>query len=151
MKASFSKLRTKKGKLNPKLQPLFLEKETIKSAIACLENENKYEEIIKLQDSLDSIDEKIGNICANNNKAIVDEYLGRTNDTKEGYNQAKTWRLTKKLSPKNSIDPPCAKKDRNGDLVTDKEAKKLYVDTYTERLEPNRIREDYAQLKSMKE
>ena len=119
LKASFSKLRIKKGALNPKLQLLFQKKETLKSLIAKLENENKFEEIVEHQDSLDSIEEKIGNICANNNKIIVDEHLGRTEDTIEGYSQAKTWRLTKKLSPKNSIDPPFAKKDNNGDLITE--------------------------------
>ena len=93
LKASFSKLRIKKGALNPKLQLLFQKKETLKSLIAKLENENKFEEIVEHQDSLDSIEEKIGNICANNNKIIVDEHLGRTEDTIEGYSQAKTWRL----------------------------------------------------------
>ena len=59
--------------------------------------------------------------------------------------------MTKKLCPKNIIEPPCAKKDGNGDLVTEKEAlEKLYVDTYTNRLKPNEIKQDYVELKSMK-
>ena len=51
---------------------------------------------------------------------IVDDYLSRTNDTIEGFNQAKTWGLAKKRCPKNGIDPPCAKKDKHGKLVTDR-------------------------------
>ena len=152
LKASFSKLRIKKGNLDPKLQLLFQEKETIKSIIGQLENKNKFEEIKHLQDSLENIDEKIANMCANRNKKFVDEFLGKTEDTIEGYNQTKTWGLTKKLSPKNSIEPPCAKKDKNGYLVTDKEAlEKLYIETYTERLKPNKIREGFSEFKTMKE
>ena len=100
---------------------------------------------------MESIEEKIGIFCANKNKLIVDDYLGKKEDTIEGYSQAKTWQLTKKLCPKNIIEPPCAKKDGNGDLVTEKEAlEKLYVDTYTNRLKPNEIKQDYVELKSMK-
>ena len=91
-------------------------------------------------------------MCANKNKKIVDEFLGKTDDTIEGYNQAKTWGLTKKLSPKNSIEPPCAKKNKNGYLVTDKEAlEKLYIETYRERLKPNEIREGFSEFKVLKE
>ena len=152
LKASFSKLRLKKGNLDPKLQYLFQEKETIKSKIQQLENKNKYEEIKHLEDSLEKIDEKISNMCADKNKKIVNDYLGKTGDIIEGYNQAKTWGLTKKLSPKNSFDPPCAKRDKNGYLVTEKEAlEKLYIETYTERLKPNEVREGFSELKIMKE
>ena len=96
LKASFSKLRLKKGNLDPKLQYLFQEKETLKSKIQQLENKNKYEEIKHLEDSLEKIDEKISNMCADKNKKIVNDYLGKTGDIIEGYNQAKTWGLTKK-------------------------------------------------------
>ena len=68
------------------------------------------------------------------------------------YNQAKPWGMKKKLCPKNTIDPPCAKKDKNGHLVTSKEGlEKLYVETYTERLKPNPINEEDAETKSLKE
>ena len=60
--------------------------------------------------------------------------------------------MTKKLCPKNSIEPPCAKKDKNGYLVTEKEAlEKLYIETYTERLKTNEIREGFSELRIMKE
>ena len=90
LKASFSKLRIKKRNLHPKLQLLFQEKEAMKSAISVLEKENKLNEILKLQNSLDSIEEKIGIFCANKNKLIVDDYLCKKEVTIEGYSQAKT-------------------------------------------------------------
>ena len=152
LKASFSKIRIKKGNINPKLHLLFQQKESIKSKIAKLENENKFAEIYQLQDTLESINNNIASISAKKNKMIVDDYLGKTNDTIEGFNQAKTWGLTKKLCPKNSIDPPCAKKNKHGQLVTDKEdLEKLYIETYTERLKPNPVKEQFAEMKSMKE
>ena len=56
------------------------------------------------------------------------------------------------LTFQNSFDPPCAKKDKNGYLVTEKEAlEKLYIETYTERLKPNEVREGFSELKIMKE
>ena len=83
---------------------------------------------------------------------LVNEYLSKTNDTLEGFSQVKTWGLTKKLCPKNTLDPPCAKKNKDGNLVSNKEAlEKLYIETYTERLEPNPIREEYSDLKAMKQ
>lgn len=91
-------------------------------------------------------------MCADRNKKIVEEYLGKTGDTIEGYNQVKTWAMKKKLCPKNSIDPPCAKKDKDGNLVTSKSAlEKLYVETYTDRLKPNPVKEDATDEKKIKE
>ena len=64
----------------------------------------------------------------------------------------KTWRLKKKLSPKNTIDPPAAKKDEHGNLVTDRvELEDLYLRTYQNRLHPNPISEKYEELKALKE
>ena len=47
-----------------------------------------------------NIHKDIASISAKRNKMLVDEYLGKTSDTIEGFNQAKTWGLTKKLCPK---------------------------------------------------
>ena len=50
------------------------------------------------------------------------------------------------------IDPPAAKKDSSGKLVTDrKELENLYLETYKTRLTPNPISEDLQELKNLKE
>ena len=68
---------------------------------------------------------------------IVDEYLGNA-DSDEPHNQIKTWKLKKKLAPKNTSDPPSAKMNAEGQLVTEKsELEKLYLNTYIEMLKPN--------------
>ena len=152
LKSSFSKLRIRKENLNPKLQLLFQQKESVKAKIAVFEKENNFNKIDELYESLDNINENIATICAQKNKMLVNQYLSKTNDTLEGFNQVKTLGLTKKLCPKNTLDPPCAKKNKDGNLVSNKDAlEKLYIETYKERLEPNPIREEYSELKSMKE
>ena len=44
-----------------------------------------------------------------------------------------------KLAPKNTMDPPAAEKYKHGKLVTEKEhLEELYVETYSDRLKPNK-------------
>ena len=70
----------------------------------------------------------------------------------EGFTQQKTWLLKKKLSPKNKIDPPAAKKDKLGNLVTSKTLlEQLYLDTYVDRLKPNEVEEGYEELLELKD
>ena len=59
--------------------------------------------------------------------------------------------MKKRLCPKNTIDPPAAKKDKHGNLVTEKELlEELYIDTYVERLQPNIISEGLENLEKLK-
>ena len=142
IKSSFTKIRVKKKKLPIELEKLFHEKESIKTKIAEKENLEEYEDVVKLSDELDNVSAEIAKHCSERNKALVDEYLGRSNDIYEGFSQAKTWTLRKKLSPKNSVDPPAAKKDNQGNLVTDREElENLYMETYRDRLKPNTLAE----------
>ena len=53
--------------------------------------------------------------------------MAATTITIEGFSQAKTWSLRKKLSPKNTIDAPAAKKDAHGNLVTDRKELKISI------------------------
>ena len=60
--------------------------------------------------------------------------------------------IKEKLAPKNVIDPPAAKKDASGNLITDRNSiENLYLETYRARLTPNKISEDLVELKSLKE
>ena len=96
--------------------------------------------------------EKIGDICAEKNKRLVQEHLGKDDNSIDGFNQAKTWALKKKLSPKNTLDPPAAKKDENGKLVTSKShLEKLYLKTYQERLQPNIVKPSLKESEYRKE
>ena len=113
--------------LNQNLENLFKQKEFIKQQLAEFENLDEVEKCVEASDKLEKIIEDIAEICASANKKTVDDYLGRNDDPFLGYNQAKTWALTKRLAPKNTLDYPAAKKDSNGTLVTDKsQLEKLY-------------------------
>ena len=73
-------------------------------------------------------------------------------DSLSGLNIANTWSLKKQLAPKNTIDPPMAKKDALGHLVTDKkQLEKLYLETYVERLKSNKMADGLEILEEMKE
>ena len=91
-------------------------------------------------------------LCGRRKKEIAEEYLGKVRDPLDGFNQAGTWSLKKRLAPKNTIEPPAAKKDSHGNLITDKsQLEKLYLETYMNRLKPNIITSGLESLEEMKE
>ena len=150
IKKCFRKIRIKKEKINPELDQLFEKKERLKTFLN-LHDENDHE-FEANSDELENVIEDIAAICAQKNKDTIEEYIGMTDDGLEGFNQAKTWALKKKLSPKNSEEPPMAKKDVNGTLVTDKKMlEKLYMDTYADRLKPNETTPGLENLVKLKE
>ena len=152
IKTAFRKIRIRKHNISPKLQKLFLEKERIKTKIAENENGNFNITKAKLDEELEKANADIAKICADKNKKLVDEYLGRTNDVIEGYGQAKTWALKKKLCPKNTFEAPAAKKDEDGNLITERRAlEQLYSETYLKRLQPNPIADGFEELYDAKE
>ena len=70
----------------------------------------------------------------------------------ENFSQLKTWNLKKKLAPKNTIEPPSAKRNSKGELTTDiEELKELYLETYKDRLTPNDVPEYLKDVEALKE
>ena len=50
-----------------------------------------------------------------------------------GLGQVKIWKMKKKLFPKSGNEPPSAKLNKLGELVTEKDAlEDLYLETYSE-------------------
>ena len=149
---SFKKIRVGKHKIDPYMEGLFAEKEHLMEYLARVENEDNIVAYEDTKDKLEEVNEAIARQCCEKNKKVVDEYLGKQNDAIEGFSQSKTWKLKKKLAPKNTIDPPAAKKDKWGNLVTGKEAlETLYIETYRERLKSHPISKDLQDLKDLKE
>ena len=129
---------------------LFQKKESIKQKINEAEANDNLDELMNLEDDYEEVTEEIASVCAQRNRDIVKEYLEQGDDD-EPHNQLKTWRLKKKLAPKNSEDPPTAKINKNGELVSDKSAlEKLYLDTYVDRLQPNQTPEDLQDIVKLK-
>ena len=68
---------------------LFEEKENLKKNIAVLENKNSLPNVT-LAKRLEIIMDKNGDACSEKNKKHVQDYLGKEDDSIEGFNQAKT-------------------------------------------------------------
>ena len=80
------------------------------------------------------------------------ELLDNHDDGLDGNRQLKTWIVKKKLFPKNSVEPPAAKKDGKGNLITSKTSlENLYLNTYAERLTPNEVENGYEDLKNLQD
>ena len=146
----FKKIRINCNRPNKALENLFTKKEDLKKKIAIATSED--ENCEQTKEDLEQIGEEIAALCEEQNKEVVQKYLGHLNDPLEGFNVSNTWSLKKKLAPKNTIEPPMAKKDSQGNLITDQNGlEQLYLKTYVERLKPNQIKPGLETLEEMKE
>ena len=114
----FKKIRVNRYKKNERLEKLFTEREEAKELIAKLTNTDSFDKVEELTETVDEISEKISDICSEKNKDIVKEVIGIYDDSIEGFSHIKAWEMKKRLAPKNTLDPPAAKKDKHGNLVT---------------------------------
>ena len=131
------------------MEKLFIKKDELKVKLA--EAEDISSDTDKLTDEIETITDKIANLVGEKNKEMTNEYLSNMKDPLDGFNQIETWKLKKRLAPKNSIEPPMAKKDSHGNLISDKsQLEKLYLDTYVDRLTPNKMAAGLEQLEEMK-
>ena len=97
------------------------------------------------------IEEEISNKIFERNRIMIIEQVGGMVDTASNLSRVRMWKIKQKVCPKTDASYPVAKKDANGDLITNKaDLKNLYVRTYKERLRHREIRPDYAQLKDLK-
>ena len=100
---------------------------------------------------LEDVEQKIGDMCAERNRVTVEEYLAPYNDADDGLLPIHTWALKKQLAPKNTVEPPTAKIDAHGSLITDKVMlENLYLETYVSRLKPNSVTPDFEELMTLK-
>ena len=89
--------------------------------------------------------------CAARNAAKVIEYLQEVQKEDGNCSQLKLWNLKQRLCPK-VPDPPMAKRDENGTLVTAPELlKSLYLRTYKKRLRNRKIDDSLIDVLFLKE
>ena len=94
---------------------------------------------------------QIADICAAKNVRTIKDHYETITDCSGTFNIPKMWGLKKKLNL-SSQDVPAAKKDKAGNLITTMEGiLALYRNTYIDRLSPKPIRQEYEQLKVLKE
>ena len=107
--------------------------------------------LVSLQESIDSLDVQISDICALKNAETIKDHYKTITDVSGSFNIPKMWGLKKKLNL-NSSDVPSAKKDKAGNLITSKNGiLALYKNTYIDRLSHKSIRPEYERLKELKE
>ena len=104
----------------------------------------------KIQSKLKEAEEKVTNLMADENAKVVEEHLSQLNSINGNFSQIKMWKLKNKLLPR-PTDPPMAKKDKGGNLVTAPlPLKKLYLQTYKERLAQRPIKAEYQDIYKLK-
>ena len=104
-----------------------------------------------VENKIKHIQNEIYELCAENNAAKINKIIKGSSTTDGNFSQISYWKLKKSILPK-EIDPPTAKKDAQGNLITSSRAlKKLYLDTYINRLSPNPEEIEMEELNSLKE
>ena len=99
---------------------------------------------------IEKIEDDISKITATSNAEIVQEYVKGLDSVTGNFSQLGLWRLKRKLC-KSPAEPPTAKLDCTGSLITSPNLlKKLYCDTYTERLKHREIKPSLQDLFCLK-
>ena len=111
-----------------------------------LSAEDKFE----FQSSHDRLECEISEIISAKNFQIIKEQIQELESTDGKFYQLGLWKVKEKLCPKQK-EPPMAKRDGVGNLITAPKAlKDLYLQTYSHRLRQRDISEDYKHLHSLK-
>ena len=96
------------------------------------------------------LEDKISEICASRNARVVHDYVKNLDASSGNLSQLGMWKLKNLLCP-NQTDPPMAKKDKNGTLITSPNLlKKLYLDTYKDRLKSREMKAELMDLYFLK-
>ena len=100
---------------------------------------------------LEEVENYLNDHCAEKNADTVREYVQGVENDAGNFSQLKLCKLKQKLCPKSS-DPPMAKKDGNGNLITSQESlKSLYLKTYQNRLKNREMKKELLDVFFLKE
>ena len=115
-----------------------------------LPREKIYKKILYFNEKIQCLDQSIAEICAKKNADLIKENFLNLNDG-GNFSVPKMWKVRNRLNLKGS-DPPAAKLDLSGNLVTEYQAlKELYKDTYKNRLAPKAPLPGYEQITYLKD
>jgi hypothetical protein len=138
----FKKVRIKKSKskIDERLQKLdAMKKELVEKPTAVLQKE------------VEDLEFEIQQCCAAENSKKIRDQVSNLSSLDGGFSSNMMWQVKKKVIKKTS-DPPMAKKDSHGNLVTAPNLlKDLYKEEYTYRLRHREIKPSLLTLKQLKE
>ena len=100
---------------------------------------------------LEKTEEKITKIMSDRNFSLVNQQISQLSSPTDGsFKQTGLWKVKSKILPRPQ-DPPMAKRDAGGNLVTAPlPLKKLYIETYKKRLEHRKMKSDYKDIYELK-
>ena len=147
---SFKKIRIsgKKENLDENVRNLFSEREKLKYKIA---DSTLTESVLSQSKSkLKDVEARIADINAEKNFNTIKDHVKHLVDDTDNLNCIKMWQLKKKICSKKS-DPPVAKLNEKGELVTEPtQLKKLYENTYKKRLEHRTMKPELEGMYNLK-
>ena len=110
---------------------------------------------MKIEDRIREIEDGIGDeISENYHKEIKDtlKKLGGDGKNLNGSGRKHLWKLLKRKFPKCSPAIPVGKKDKSGNIITNHQGlKELYLKTYKHRLRNRPIKNEFQEMKQLKE
>ena len=116
-----------------------------------LTKEHCLNEIKSIQSRIKELEVLIAENTANKNADTVKNYIKSVETETGQFSQLKLWKLKNKLCPKKG-DPPMAKRDENGNLITSPDLLKiLYLKTYKNRLENRSMKENLLDVFFLKQ
>ena len=146
----FKKIRVvNKDKKRDKKDKLFEEKNSLKEKISLSNTSEEMKNRIK--DRISQIEEEIAHEIGENFVKEIEDTLNKIGGDKQNLNGAgrrAIWDILKKKFPKSKVSVPVGKKDHFGNIVSNHEGlKKLYLNTYKQRLRSRPIKDDFKVLK----
>ena len=103
------------------------------------------------EEQLEEVERFLTENTAAKNVATVKEYIKYVETEEGNFSQLKLWKLKQKLCPK-APDPPMAKRDEKGSLITAPELiKSLYLRTYEKRLRNREMKKELLDVYFLKE
>ena len=115
-----------------------------------IKNSESKETIEAARHKLEEVELRIYKEISEKNMKLVTEHMAKLDSFDGKFNQLGMWKIKSKLFPRPK-DPPTAKKDDYGNLITAPQAlKDLYLITYKNRLEHRKMNERYENLRKLK-
>ena len=149
----FKIVRITKGGKSPKVENDHIQENIkLKSEINTFLKSCEYPAIKEVaQKKLEEVEEYLNKWYYEKNFDTAKEYIDGVKNDRGEFSQLKLWKLKQKLCPK-PCDPPMAKKDKEGNIITSPGLlKKLYLETYKERLRNRDMKEELMEVYFLKE
>ena len=135
--------------MSPELERLFKLLEVQKTQLARTHSHDVVEKA-EIETQIAKIENEISLRCAEENGEKILKHVQEISNNDNEVNRLNLWKLKQKIFPKN-IEVPTAKKNSNGDLVTNPQyLKELYVQTYKQRLAHRSVRPGLEVLEYLK-